>query len=125
MQKMPLIINGVNFSAMTARLGYTIRYEDRMGGNSMTMANGDYYPDVLTRRPVLVWPLNALTGAELAQLHAAINAAVQVPVTYQDTETNATKTAYFHGTIGDQEVGVIRNGGYYRYRGTTLTMKAR
>ena len=39
------------------------------------------------------------------------------------TQTN--KTAYFHGTISDQEVGAIRAGNYYRFKAPVLTMRAR
>ena len=125
MQKMPLMINGVDFSPLTERLGYVIKYEDRTGGNSMTMQNGDQYIDVIVRKPVLSWRLDSLTMTELASLHAAINAAVYVEVTYYDTATASEQTAWFHGTISDQEVGVIRAGGYYRFRAPVLNMVAR
>ena len=125
MLKMPLKINGVDFSSLTERLGYSVTYEERIGGNTMLMQNGDRYEDLITRRPVLTWPLNALTGTELAQLHEAINASVYVPIEYQDTATNSVQTWWFKCSIGQQEVGVIRNGGYYRYRQTTLTAKPR
>lgn len=125
MTKMPLTINGVDFSALTERLGYVIRYEDRAGNNGMTMMNGDQYLDVIVRKPVLSWRLDSLTMTQLASLHEAINAAVYVEVTYYDTATAATKTAFFHGSISDQEVGVIRNGGYYRFRAPVLNMVAR
>ena len=125
MLKMPLVINGTDFSALTERLGYTISYEDRTGGNGMTMQNGDQYLDVIVRKPVLTWRLDSLTMTQLAALHAAINAAVYVEVTYYDTASAAQKTAWFHGTISAQEVGVIRAGGYFRFKAPTLTMKAR
>lgn len=125
MEKMPLKINGVDFSRLTERLGYTIVYEDREGGNSTMMQNGDEYLDVIVRKPSLVWRLDSLTMTDLASLHAAINAAVYVPVSYFDTATNTIKTAMFHGSISEQEVGVIRPNGYYRFRAPTLTMRAR
>lgn len=124
MQKMPLKISSVDFSPMTARLGYTVTYEERMGGNSMTMLNGDVYQDLIDRRPVLTWPLNSLTGAELAQLHAAINVAPYVEIEYLDTKTNSIKTWWFLCSISAQEVGVIRSGGY-RWRAPKLTARPR
>jgi hypothetical protein len=123
--KMPLKIGGVDFSADTERLGYSIVYEDRKGGNSVTMMNGDEYQDIIVQKPVLTWRLDSLTMTRLAALHAAISAATYVQVQYYDTATAATKTAYFHGTISVQEVGVIRAGGYYRFKAPTLTMRAR
>ena len=122
---MPLTIGGTDFSALTERLGYSVVYEERSGGNNMTMQNGDIYLDVITKRPVLTWRLDSLTATDLARLHAAIDAANFVSVQYFDTATNTTKTAYFHGSISAQEVGVIRNGGYYRFKAPTLTLKAR
>ena len=125
LQKMPLKINGTDFSALTERCGYSIVYEDRKGGNSVTMMNGDEYQDVIVRKPVLTWRLDSLTMNQLQSLHAAINASIYVQVYYFDTATKSNKTAYFHGTISDQEVGVIRSGGYYRFKAPTLTMRAR
>ncbi len=125
MQKMPLTINGVDFSADTERLGYSIVYEDRKGGNTMTMQNGDEYQDIIVRKPALTWRLDSLTMTRLAALHAAINAAIYVSVQYYDTATASIKTAAFHGTITTQEVGAIRNGGYYRFKAPVLTMRAK
>lgn len=125
LQKMPLKINGTDFSALTERCGYTIVYEDRKGGNTVMMMNGDEYQDVIVRKPILTWRLDSLTMTQLQSLHAAINASVYVQVYYYDTATKSNKTAYFHGTISEQEVGVIRSGGYYRFKAPTLTMRAR
>lgn len=125
MQKMPLTINGVDFSRLTERLGYIIVYEDREGGNTIMMQNGDEHLDVIARKPALSWRLDSLTMTDLAALHAAIDAAVYVPVSYFDTRSNSVKTAMFHGTISEQEVGAIRAGGYYRFRAPVLTMRAR
>lgn len=119
--KMPLEINGVSFSALTERLGYSIVYVDRKGGNTMSMQNGDIREDILTRRPVITWRLDSLTMTELASLHQAIDAAVYVPVKYYDTRSAALATWQFHCTISAQEVGVIRPGGYYRFRAPVLT----
>jgi len=123
--KMPLKISGVDFSALTERCGYSIVYEDRKGGNSVTMMNGDEYMDVVVRKPILTWRLDSLTMTQLQSLHAAINESVYVPVQYYDTATKGLKTAYFHGNISEQEVGAIRAGGYYRFKASTLTMRAR
>lgn len=125
MEKMPLVINGVDFSHLTERLGYSINYEDRSGSNTMMMQNGDQYLDIITRRPVLTWRLDSLTEAQLASLHAAINADVYVPVSYFDTASNLVQTGWFHGSISSQQVGVIRGGNHYRFVAPTLTMRSR
>lgn len=123
MQKMPLTINGVDFSALTERLGYSVVYEDVKGGNSMTMMNNDEYPDITGRRAIPTWRLDSLTMTELATLHAACDAAVQVAVTYYDTRSASVKSGYAHCTISTQEVGVIRAGNYYRFRAPVLSMR--
>lgn len=125
LQRMPLKINRVDFSALTERLGYIIVYEERSGSNTMIMQNGDEYLDIIVKKPSLTWRLDSLTNYDLARLHAAINAATYVEVEYFDTATNTVMTGYFHGTISEQEVGVIRAGGYYRFRAPVLTMRAR
>lgn len=124
LQKMPLTINGVDFSALTERCGYSIVYEARQGGNSMTMLNGDQYTDIITRRPVLTWRLDSLTNTQLALLLTAVHAAPYVEVEYFDTESNSVKTAVMTGSVSGQEVGVLRSD-YYRFRAPTLTMRAR
>ena len=124
MQKMPLKINGVDFSAMTARLGYSIAYEERTAGK-MTMQNGDEYIDLIARKPVLKWPLNSLTMNELSLLLQAVHSAAYVQVYYYDTESKSEKTAWFCGSVSEQVVGVLRPNGYYRFRAPVLTMRAR
>lgn len=124
MLKMPLIINGTDFTELTERLGYTVSYEDRTAGK-MTMLNGDEYIDLIARKPILTWSLDSLNTSDLAALHEAINAATYVSVTYYDTATDSVQTALFHGTISAQSVGVIRSSGSYRWRSSVLTMRAR
>ena len=122
--RLPLAINGIDFSAAASRLAYTIVYNDRTGGNERLMLSGDRYFDILDRRPTIVWELNALWADELAALHAAINAADVVPVLYYDTATNAPMTGYFHGTIGTQVLGLYNSRGMM-FHGPVLTLESR
>ena len=124
MLKMPLIINGTDFSALTERLGYSVAYEDRTAGK-MTMLNGDEYIDLIARKPILTWSLDSLNTSDLASLMEAINEAAYVSVTYFDPAAGDLTTAYFHGTISTQSVGVIRGAGSYRWKSSVLTMRAR
>lgn len=125
LQKMPLTIGGIDLSSFTERCGYSIVYEDRMGGNTVTMTNGDEYQDVIVRKPVLTWRLDSLFGGQLKFLHDAINASTYVEVSYYDTATKSIKTGLFHGSISSQEVGVIKGGNIYRFKAPVLTMRAR
>ena len=122
--RLPLGINGIDFSEAANRTGYTIRYEERTGPNGFLALSGDEDLDILARKPVITWPLNALWTDELAQLKTAINSSTFVPVSYFDTETNTTKSAYFHGTIGDEPVPLVDDRGYMTY-GLVLTLRAR
>ena len=98
--RLPLIINGTDFSRQVERLGYQVVYEDRTGENTTLALSGDEYLDVLTSRPIITWPLNMLWSDEMAALRSAIKSAIYVPVYYFDPEQGAGVISYFHGTIG-------------------------
>lgn len=124
MQRLPLTINGVDFSAAVSRLEYSIVYEDRVGDNTMMMINGDEYPDVIDQRPVIVWPLNALWASELAALYTAIGTSQYVTVQYFDTKTGAAASGTFRATISSQRVGLVSSRGNMT-TDMTLTLRAR
>lgn len=124
MQRLTLILNGVDFSAAANRLAYQIEYEDRVGENTTMMLNGDEYPDVIDTRPVITWPLNALWASELSALYAAIGTAQYIPVTYFSTKTGANATGYFRARISVQQVGLIDSRGQM-FSGMTLMLRSR
>lgn len=123
--RLPLVINGVDFSQQAQRLGYSVDYEERIGENSTSLLNGDAYLDVLAKRPVISWPLNMLWADELAALHAAIDAAIYVPVYYFDTVQGAAKIGYFHGIIGQTRAALLRPDGTAFADGAILTLRSR
>lgn len=124
--RLPLVINGVDFSMAASRLRYHVTYEDRAGENATYLKNGDEYLDIITARPVITWALNALWSNELAALKVAIRGAVYVPVYYFDTETNAGATGYFHGSLGTEQVGLIRSANEIMFKdGLVLTLRSR
>lgn len=122
--RLPLVINGIDFSEAANRTGYSIQYEERMGDNGFLALSGDQELDILAYKPIITWPLNALWSDELAQLKTAIRSATFVPVSYFDTDTNQTKTAYFHGSISQESVPLVSSRGYM-LSGMTLTLRAR
>ena len=122
--RLPLTINGIDFSEAVNRTGYSVYYEDRTGKNTFFALSGDEDLDVLVQKPVITWPLNALWSDELAQLQRAIYSSTYVPVSYFDTELNAEQTAYFHGTIDRQPARLVSERGVMFY-GATLTLRAR
>lgn len=123
-RRLPLTINGIDFSQAANRTGYSVYYEERMGNNTFLALSGDEDLDVLAKKPVITWPLNALWSEELAQLQSTIDSSTYVPVSYFDTKTNMEQTAYFHGTIDRAPAQLVAERGIMFY-GMTLTLRAR
>lgn len=123
-KRLPLTINGVDFSEAVSRREYTITYEERTGPNGGQMLNGDLFIDRVALRPVITWPLNALWSDELAALQEAVYWSTFVPVTYFDTRKNAVVTGWFTGSISGQKVGLISDRGTM-FHGPTLTLRSR
>ena len=123
--RLPLVINGTDFGAAVSRLAYQVTYEDRVGENTTFLLSGDEYMDVLAARPVITWPLNMLWADELASLKTAIRGAIYVPVYYFDTEQGSAKIGYFHGTIGTESVGIVRESAVAFRDGAILTLRSR
>lgn len=123
--RLPLVINGIDFSRQVERLGYQVVYEERTGENSMLALSGDEYLDVLTSRPIITWPLNLLWADEMAALRGAIKSAIYVPVYYFDPDEGTGVIGYFHGTIGTARVGLIRSGMVAWQNGAVLTLRSR
>lgn len=122
--RLPFEINDVDFTAAASRTEYHIYYEERQGENEVMMLNGDTYPDIIDRRPVIVWPLNALWADELAALYAAIGTDQFVKVKYFATATNTVATGYFQASISEQIVGKITATNKL-VTGMTLTLRAK
>ena len=123
--RLPLVINGVDFSQAVKRLQYTITYEDRTGENATSLKNGDEYIDLIAKRPMITWPLCMLWDDEMAALDAAIDAATYVPVYYFDRKQRRAMIRYFHGLIGETRVGLIRSDEYAYADGPILTLRSR
>lgn len=124
LQRLPLVINGVDFSEAVSRTEYSIYYEDREGDNAVRMLNGDDYPDILDERPVITWPLNSLWSDELQILYTAIGAGQYTQVTYFSPKINASVTGLFRAKISQNNIGIIDDRGKLFY-GMTLTLTSR
>lgn len=123
--RLPLVINGTNYTEIANRTGYEIEYTDRIGENAFMALSADQYPDILARRPTIYWPLNYLTGEEMAQLMGDVYAADQVQVYYQSVRDNAPTWGWFHGTIGRVPIVIVRSTGLLIRDGVTLTLESR
>ena len=106
---LPIVIDGVDFSALTNSKSYKVSYIRREGANSGVMLDGSRTVDTLARKAVIVWELNALTSNQLAAILSACSADY-VEVTYFDTKTGAARTATFIPEIGEQDFAFERHG---------------
>ena len=129
--RLPITIDGVDFSTLTDRNKYVVTYKPREGSNSGIMLNGDKTFDVLVDdqdnpvyKPTISWKLNALTLSQLSAIQNA-TAKPEVTVSYLDTRAAAENTAVFHPTLGAANFAFARHGLYYFKDGSDLTMEAK
>ena len=99
LERLPLVINGTDFSAMANRTAYEVEDEERTGDNAFMSQAGTEDMDLLRTVQNIYWPLNALWADELAQLRQAVKAYTYVPVQYFDIDNAQANTAYFHGSF--------------------------
>lgn len=122
----PLIINGIDFTALANRSSYTVEYEKRTGPNAGMMLDGSLTEDVLAIKAVISWSLNSMTAHQLNRLLAeTLSAYPYVTVTYFEPRMNAPRTAEFIPTVGALSYAFTRHGADYYRDGTTLTLRER
>lgn len=124
MRRLPLIIDGVDFSASINRYGYTVGYIKREGGFGGMMQDGSMRVDILARKAVLTLTANSLKSDAQAALLSAC-AKDYVTVTYFDTMSNRTREAEFIPDIGDQTVGILSADGTNWFTGMIITLTER
>ena len=123
--RIPMVINGINFSKAMQRTGWAVEYEERSGNNAFLSLAGTYDYDILAFVPTIYCPLNALWIDELKQLRTAALSSVFVPVNTLDLDTGAAITGYFHATFGRISVPLITSTGYMAQDGAVLTLRGR
>ena len=122
--RLPITINGVDFTPYTSKNAYKVTYEKREGVNSGVMLDGSKTFDLLAYKAVIEWELNALTSAQLSAVLAACMEQY-VEVSYFDTLTNAERTAEFIPDVGTQEYAFSRHDLYYFRDGITIKLEER
>lgn len=122
--RLPIAIDGVDFTPYTNKNAYRVSYEKREGANSGVMLDGSKSFDLLANKAKIEWELNALTSA---QLSAVLTACLKqyVTVTYFDTLTNAERTAEFIPDVGRQDYAFSRHDLYFFKDGITITLEER
>lgn len=119
--RLPLTINGTDFSELASRCEYTVGYNVRTGSNGGMMLNGEMTVDILAYKAVITWPLNDMTAADLAAIQTAV-LTDYVTVTYWDTKTNASRQAVFMPKISSAKIGILRTSGKW-WKDITLTLE--
>ena len=122
--RIPLIINGIDFSEAMNRTGYSLEYEERSGNNAFLSLAGTYDYDILALVPVINWPMNALWLYELDRVRSAALSSTFVPVYYRDL-AGSIRFGYFHATFGRFETPLVTNYGIMIKDGTVLTLRGR
>lgn len=123
--RIPIVINGIDFSLAMERTGWAVEYEERSGNNAFLSLAGTYDYDILALVPTIYCPLNALWGDEIKQLRSAALSSVYVPVYTLDLDSGEAINGYFHATFGRISVPLITQTGYMVKDGTVLTLRGR
>lgn len=119
---MQLTINGVDFSELITKYGYSVDYKKILGSNSVYTLNGTYHEDVLAWKAVIEAELRPLKSSTLASV-ITICANEYVTVSYFDTKTNAVKTIEMKPSLSSAKVALINAGiTYWNGGGSGITL---
>lgn len=127
--RLPLTIDGVDFSVLANKYEYSISYSAREGSNSGIMLNGDKTIDVLVDdddnpvyKATITWNLNDMKDTDLM----AIQSAVLKPycsVTFFDTRINDERTATMIPSLSESNIGILRATKWWKHPTLTLEEK--
>ena len=123
-KRLPLKINAVDFTEYAHRTSYTVAYEDRIGPNSGLMLDGTETGALLARKAVITWPLNDLTGDQLARILTVCTDEF-VAVEFLDPKTNSLRRGVFKANVSAATCNNITADGIYWYTGQVLTLRER
>lgn len=125
LERLPLVINGIDFSAAANRTAYEVEDEERTGDNGFLSLAGTIDIDLLRTAQNVYWPLNALWTDELAQLRQAVKSSIFVPVSYFDLDYNEARSGYFHGSFARFFVPYVTSRGRMVKDGSVLVLRMR
>lgn len=123
MDRLPLIINGADFTADAKRFGYSITYEKRTGRNGGMMLDGSIEEDVIAWKAAVVWRLNDLTADRIAALNTAITSASVTATFWDDFFKRRRENVPVIADISMQNLKVITPSGVRYYSGMVLTLR--
>ena len=123
MDRLPLFINAMDFSAMANKYGYAVGYTLKNGPNGGQMEDGT---EIIDRREVMttiVWKMNDIPSGELSQLLGVCLKDPYLSVYYFEPRTNGTRTSVFTAEVGQQQVLLYTPEGAVWFGGPVLTLR--
>ena len=121
-ERLPLVIGGIDFTSGMNRTGYAVEWEERTGNNATTFLSGDRDLDILATKDRLLCPLNALWASEIAQLLQVLRSAEYLPTYYFRLYSGEAADGWFHGTVSRCSVPFVTSRGIMIKDGPVLTM---
>lgn len=107
--RLPFTIDGVDFSAVINKYGYSVRPVRREGSNGGMMQDGSRRVDLLDYKAGVSVASNDMDPADAARLNSALRKEY-VWVTYWDPTVNAVRTAEFIPDISASEIAAVVKG---------------
>lgn len=98
MERLPYIVDGVDFSAYVNRWQYTVGFDFREGSNGGLMLDGALTRDLLAIKARVTVTVNDQRGPELAALLTAV-LKNEVSLQFFDPRANETRTGTFKPTV--------------------------
>lgn len=123
MDRMPLVIGGVDVSRLFNAYGYTVMVQPVDGGQGGVMQDGSETVDIIGWRTVITARANDLTEDEV-QLLLGLCMVNGVTVTYREHATGQERTAEFIPTLSEYGLLMV-DGGTRIFRGLTLSLRSK
>lgn len=120
-QRLPVIIDEVDFSDCFNRYAYTVEHIPRDGGRGGMMQDGTMTVDILAWKDLYSLGCNDLKGARLAQLQRACSKSY-VQATVYDPMTGETRSGTFIPRLSPSSTRLFV-GGVVWFGGATLTLE--
>lgn len=123
MDRVPLIINAMDFSRLANKYGYAVGYVLKTGPNGGDMEDGT---EVIDRRAVMTtitWQMNDMPSEDLGRL---LNICLRDPllsVYYFEPRTNAARTSIFTAEVGVSNILLYTAEGARWFKGPLLTLR--
>ena len=121
MSKLPYKVDGVDFTDLVHKYGYSVVYERIHGENDFVYLDGNEEDDILQIKPVVTVRLNDAPDAQATAFLAAV-CKNKVSLTYYDPRAGAVLTRDALPTVSEVAL-LLEDGGTHWWKGWTVTMR--